>query len=410
MLNNPFFHRGPVRAPEHFFGRTAELASLRAWLEAGQSVALHGQRRLGKTSVLFHLQATAPPHWHVAYVDGGQLDGLDETWFYGAIDRALGGPADTAPYATLLQRVRDISAAGQKLVLLLDEFELLAANPRLGPAVFNRLRALAAQYALVFVTASRDPLIRLSFAHPETLSSPFFNIFAPLPLGLWDEAAAYEMWRTLSSRAGAPFAPDTLAWLWTLAGPHPLFAQVAGYRAFAAHPCLTPADRAAALAHSEADLEPHCAYYWSRLDDASRYALATLPAGHADPAVLADLRTAALLNGADYVNLIWQRFVRRQAAPQVWHAGPLLVDARRALVTVAGQAVHLTPTEFAALRLLVEQRGRALTAEALEAALWPGETVTDPERARGVVKKLRAALGPAGELIVNRRGQGWLIE
>lgn len=409
-MSNPFFHRGPVRAPEHFFGRNAQLSALRGWLHAGQSVAVHGQRRLGKTSLLFHLGHTAPPTWRVAYVDGGQLDGLDETWFYGAIDRALGGSADVAPYASLLERVRETAATGHSLIILLDEFELLAANPHLGPAVFNRLRALAAQHPVSFVVASRDPLVRIGFAHPETLSSPFFNIFAPLPLPPWEESEARALWHTLSSRAGAPFPAATLDWLWALAGPLPLFAQVAGYRAWAAHPCLSAADRAAAQASMEADLEPHCAYYWSRLDEAARYTLATLASGHADPATLADLQTAALVHGTGHVNTIWQMFVRRQRVPQVWHAGPLLVDARRNLVSVHGQIVHLTPTEFTALRLFVEQRGRILTAEALEAALWPGEVVADPERARGVVKKLRAALGEAGELVVNRRGLGWLIE
>ena len=51
-----------------------------------------------------------------------------------------------------------------------------------------------------------------------------------------------------------------------------------------------------------------------------------------------------------------------------------------------------------------------LAAEAIEAALWPDEVSPDPERARGVIKKLRAALGPSGEAIVNRRGQGWALE
>ena len=63
----------------------------------------------------------------------------------------------------------------------------------------------------------------------------------------------------------------------------------------------------------------------------------------------------------------------------------------------------------AALRLFLQRPGELLTLDAIEAALWPGEAVADPERARGVVKKLRAALGPSGEAIVNRRGQGYIL-
>jgi hypothetical protein len=61
-----------------------------------------------------------------------------------------------------------------------------------------------------------------------------------------------------------------------------------------------------------------------------------------------------------------------------------------------------------ALVLLLQHPGQVLTPEALEAALWPGEATLDPERVRGVMKKLRAALGPAGAAIVNRRGQGYI--
>jgi hypothetical protein len=51
-----------------------------------------------------------------------------------------------------------------RLVLVMDEFELLAANPRLGQPLFNRLRGLAARLPVQFVTASRDPLVTLTFA------------------------------------------------------------------------------------------------------------------------------------------------------------------------------------------------------------------------------------------------------
>jgi len=71
--------------------------------------------------------------------------------------------------------------------------------------------------------------------------------------------------------------------------------------------------------------------------------------------------------------------------------------------------VHLTPTEFSLLKVFLEKPGRMLTPQEIETALWPDENILDPERARGVVKKLRNALGESGELLVNRRGQGYLL-
>jgi DNA-binding response OmpR family regulator len=71
--------------------------------------------------------------------------------------------------------------------------------------------------------------------------------------------------------------------------------------------------------------------------------------------------------------------------------------------------VHLTPTEFAALRLLLQNPGRLVTPEEIEANLWPDEFAPDPERARGIMKKLRTALGEAGDALVTQRGQGYSL-
>jgi DNA-binding response OmpR family regulator len=86
------------------------------------------------------------------------------------------------------------------------------------------------------------------------------------------------------------------------------------------------------------------------------------------------------------------------------------MDERRRLLAANGQSVHLTPTEFEALRLLLQNPGVLLTPETIEAALWPGEIAPDPERARGIMKRLRTALGQVGEAIVNVRGQGYVLK
>jgi hypothetical protein len=83
-LSNPFFHRGPIRDPAYFFGRGQESSHIAGLLAAGQSVALSGSRRFGKTSLLFRLAhpqvATTyelgPETTRWVYLDGGMLDGL----------------------------------------------------------------------------------------------------------------------------------------------------------------------------------------------------------------------------------------------------------------------------------------------------------------------------------------------
>ncbi len=423
--SNPFFHRGPVRDPAYFSGRSREVQFLADLLRQGQSVAITGPRRFGKTSLLFHLihREVAMAHGlgddatRRVYLDGGMLDGLDEEWFYGAVDRALGGTADTISYPRFVDRLRDLAAQNLRCILIIDEFELIAANPRFGRELFNRLRGLVAQLPLQFVTASKDPLVELTFAHTETLSSPFFNMFAPLALTLLTNDEAVDLLAVHSRRAGRPFAPDTLNFLIDLAGPHPLFVQVAGYRAFAAlaseggQGTLRPEARAAVQAQTLADLTPHLQYYWSSLDPEARYTLAALPLYGIEgrSSAVERLHTAGLLHEGTYLGRVLEAFVRRQQVDGLLQAGGLILDVHRGLAAVCGRPVHLTPTEFAALRLFLGRQGQLVTLEAIEAALWPGEIAPDPERARGVVKKLRAALGPAGKAIVNSRGQGYLL-
>jgi conflict system STAND superfamily ATPase len=420
---NPFFHRGPVRDPAFFFGRAHEQAFAAELLRTGQSVAVSGARRLGKTSLLFHLAhpgiaaglGLGPDTTRWVYIDGGSLDGLDEEWLYGLVDRTLGGEADAVPYGRFVEQLRALAGQGISLILALDEFELLAANRRLGPALFNRLRGLSAQLPIQFITSSRDPLVELTFAHPETLSSPFFNIFAPLHLSPFTEPDALALLNELSARGGRPFGPTTVAKLLKLAGSHPLFLQVTGYRAYAALPDgggeLTPESWSAVRAQSLADLEPHLSYYWSNLDAASQHALAALPllAREGRSPLLAGLEAAALIRGGAYLSDALETFVRRQPVDGLLQGGSFLLDMLGGQALARGAPLHLTPTELAALRLFLEHPGQLLTPEAIEAALWPDEFAPDPERARGVVKKLRAALGPDGEAIVNRRGQGYLL-
>jgi DNA-binding response OmpR family regulator len=164
-------------------------------------------------------------------------------------------------------------------------------------------------------------------------------------------------------------------------------------------------------AQTLADLEPHLRYYWSGLDSEAQHALAALPLLPKEgrsPAI-ERLAAAGLLRGSAYLGGALEEYVRRQQVDGLLQAGPLIVDLRRGQAAVREGPLHLTPTEFAALKLFLERPGQLLTPEEIELALWPGEIAPDPERARGVVKKLRAALGPAGEAIVNRRGQGYLL-
>jgi hypothetical protein len=419
---NLFFHRGPVRDPAYFFGRVREATQLFDLLNRGQSVSISGQRRLGKTSLLFY--ATTPeiaarhgldPRqtcW--VYLDGGMLDGLGEESVYGAIDGGLqAAEPESVPYEELLAHVRALAAQKKQLIVILDEFEIFTENVCFQPRMFNRLRGLATQFPVQFVTASKEPLARLTFANPDVICSAFFNIFAPFQLSLFQEQEAVEMLAALSGRGGAAFQADTIEYLIELVGPHPHFLQVAGFYAFQFQKdgALSADARSAVKERTLEELEGHLEYYWRNLSAEEQYTLATLPqkAFEGYSPVIDRLTDGGLLYENNYLGSVLQVFVARQSVPGLLQHGPFVMDERRRLITVDGKLVRLTPTEFLALRLLLQNPERLLTPEDIEASLWPDEIAPDPERARGIMKKLRTALGEAGEAVVTQRGQGYSL-
>jgi two-component system, OmpR family, KDP operon response regulator KdpE len=75
------------------------------------------------------------------------------------------------------------------------------------------------------------------------------------------------------------------------------------------------------------------------------------------------------------------RRARLAGAPLVTciRTGELAIDLERRVVTRAGTQVHLTPTEWALLRVLVANRGRTLTHSALFAEVW-GQAYGDAQQ------------------------------
>ena len=57
MLRNPYLNRSMIRSLDRFFGRQSQIERIMARLDSPtpQSVSLVGERRTGKSSLLWHL-------------------------------------------------------------------------------------------------------------------------------------------------------------------------------------------------------------------------------------------------------------------------------------------------------------------------------------------------------------------
>ncbi|MGZ3403226.1 MAG: response regulator [Phenylobacterium sp.] len=77
------------------------------------------------------------------------------------------------------------------------------------------------------------------------------------------------------------------------------------------------------------------------------------------------------------------------APPPVVHAGDLVIDIPRRLVTRAGEPVHLSPKEYDLLAKLAEADGKVLTHKELLLSLWGPAHVDDMQYLRVFIGQLR---------------------
>jgi len=299
-LRNPFFSRQRITDPTSFYGRQREMEDLYGAIVTHQCRSIVGERKLGKSSLLTAIAQPAnmvpygldPARTLFLYLDlEGMSSAQREDFWIELLDRLSAAlpPGDLrdgveqlldgrelrfTTVRRLLRRVRD---AGLDLVLTLDEFEGLARNSKFEPDFYGELRSLAGEMGIVYITASKRGLYELTYHHSETLSSPFFNIFSEMTLGLMPAGQARGLLTQLSQEGTGPgFCEEEVDLGLELAGPHPFFLQIAGFHLYELPSRGEPQspeayDQVARRFNAEA--EDHYRYLWSQLDGAEQQAL-----------------------------------------------------------------------------------------------------------------------------------------
>ena len=105
---------------------------------------------------------------------------------------------------------------------------------------------------------------------------------------------------------------------------------------------------------------------------------------------------------------------RQQPHPseETLHIGELTIDSRRRTVSVAGEPVHLTPTENRLLTALAADPERVFSRDELATVLWGYESLGESRAVDVHIRRLRAKLEPFGESappIVTVRGFGYKL-
>jgi hypothetical protein len=295
---NPYTQRSMIKDPQTFFGRERELRDIFAMLETPQSCSIVGARRVGKSSLLYHIcnsevyrqHLTHPERYVFVFLDLQELAELTVEKFFRTLleriaERSRGQitvdyDADGC-YDGFRKFIALQSEAGWKLVLGFDEFERMSNNPHFDDDFFGYLRGLASNYSLAYVTSSRQSLDELCHIG-QIQTSQFWNIFTPCNLGLITEGEARELVTVPFTRAGGCINEDEIAFIMETAGPHPLFIQIACHHLFAAKKEKEELDTLDYYLvrdgfYNEAVL--HYRYAWERLDEAQRKALKWMAQG-----------------------------------------------------------------------------------------------------------------------------------
>ena len=434
-VNNPFFHRGAIRQGQEFHGRDGEIHEILGLLRNGQSVSVIGPRRIGKSSLLLHICRPSvrslfglnSPKALFVLIDCQELGGspaeeVYETLYTGLMDAAesngiaLNRPATQPdPYRALDRLLYQLSQNGTAVVVLLDEFELLAANESLTPYFFARLRGLTTKYGLAYITSSQRPLYAIT-ADEKVLSSPFFNIFVTLSLGFFTPEEGRTLFDERLEKTVIRFSAELRDHIIQLVGNHPFFLHIAGYHFYQAMSYgakfSNSADYASIDAVIEVEAISHLNYLWDNLTKDEQYGLAT---GEASLDTIRMLEQQCLFfkdpetQQYRYTSRLLRDFVRRQKVEGLIQAGPFLIDPQRHQVKADGQLLSLTNSQFTLLRQLAERYGQVLRGDDLEIAVWEEVLVDDPDRLKTLIKRLRRAVEAFNEWIVSERGVGYAL-
>ncbi|ETX05511.1 nSTAND1 domain-containing NTPase [Candidatus Entotheonella palauensis] len=235
-IPNPFTNRGVIADPDDFFGRQEELNEIFTRLRNMQSSSIVGDRRIGKSSLLYHLaqigtQRLRDPHYRFVYLDLQDAHYHTAVGFLQTVLQKLDINAETIQTENTLNRnliafsdaLETLENTGQYIVLCLDEFEnTFKHREQFTEDFFDHMRAQLNIRKLAFVTATQHPLQRLSLEGK--LTSPFYTLFTVVELGEFAEADAYKF--LVNQNRKAHFTDGEFEFIFNYLQLHPLKLQI----------------------------------------------------------------------------------------------------------------------------------------------------------------------------------------
>jgi len=110
------------------------------------------------------------------------------------------------------------------------------------------------------------------------------------------------------------------------------------------------------------------------------------------------------------IRAVLRRSATTAPTSPVIQVGCVTIDTERHLVSINGEEVSFTTTEFKLLYTLVKRLGRVQSRDVLLRDVWGYNFVEDTRTVDTHVTRLRTKMGEAGEMIKTVRGFGYKME
>lgn len=201
---NPFQPEGTIQDRQLFFNRTAELAHIWDALHRRSHVSIVGERRMGKSSLLWRVLEDGPKELTldddllIKQIDLQLIESKAE--FFNEMGELLELKAGDGEEHVSVRAIERALRA-RRLILLLDEFDRTAFSEAFPDDFFMALRGLCLSQSknLSLVIATKLPLADFAL---NGMTSPFFNIFpAPITLKAFTEDDSQKLLLGIAAQA-----------------------------------------------------------------------------------------------------------------------------------------------------------------------------------------------------------------
>ena len=236
-MENVYNYQTPVDNYDDFIGRRSIVNKIYSRIGAGrpQSVSIVGDIKVGKTSLLWFLAQEKTKQSFLAHPEEYifvtmscrterelTLNSFTSSLFHltRAYSDAEEEPGDIKlRYNNFKRVVEQLHKQNRKIILFLDDFNLVTQNSAFPLEFFSFLRSLANNYNLAYVTSSYEDLQKLCVSK-DIEESPFFNIFTNMSLRGFN-AEEIKPFFSENHKNGSRISDTDYQYLLDLSGPSP---------------------------------------------------------------------------------------------------------------------------------------------------------------------------------------------